>query len=45
MPLMAFLVVWGVGDVMETLVSQIVLTKVDFPTEGLPMTAQTAHFM
>ncbi len=45
MPLIAFLVVFGVGEVIETLLSQIVLIKVDFPTDGRPITAVVAHFV
>ena len=42
---MALRVVWGVGEVMETFDSQIVLSSVDLPEEGLPMIATDAHFM
>lgn len=44
-PLIAFLVVWGVDAVMETLPSHIVLTKVDLPLEGLPIIAIEPLFM
>lgn len=42
---MAFRVVCGVGEVIETLDSQIVLSSVDFPEEGRPIMAMDAHFM
>lgn len=42
---MAFLVVCGVGDVIETFDSQIVFSRVDFPDDGRPMMAIDAHFM
>ena len=38
-------VVCGVGEVMETLPSQMVLSRVDLPDEGLPIMATDAHFM
>lgn len=38
-------VVCGVGLVIETLDSQMVLSRVDLPDEGLPMMATDAHFM
>lgn len=44
-PLIAFLVVFGVGEVIETLLSHIVLIRVDFPTDGRPITAVVAHFV
>ena len=42
---MALRVVCGVGEVMETLDSHMVLTSVDFPADGLPITATEAHFI
>ena len=42
---MALRVVCGVGEVMDTLPSQIVLRRVDLPDDGLPMMATDAHFM
>lgn len=45
MPLIALRVVWGVFAVMETFLSQIVFTSVDFPLEGLPIIDTVAHFI
>lgn len=45
MPRIALRVVCGVGEVMETFDSHIVLTSVDLPADGLPMIATDAHFM
>ena len=45
MPRMALRVVCGVGEVMDTLLSQIVLRRVDLPDDGLPIMATEAHFM
>ena len=42
---MALRVVCGVGDVMDTLDSQMVLRRVDLPDEGRPMMAMDAHFI
>lgn len=44
-PLIAFLVVCGVGEVMETFDSHMVLSRVDLPDDGLPIMATDAHFM
>ena len=44
-PLILFLVVCGVGDVIETFMPVIVLTNVDLPAEGLPITDTVAAFM
>ena len=38
-------VVCGVGEVMDTLLSQMVFRRVDLPDEGLPIMATDAHFM
>ena len=45
MPRIALRVVCGVGEVMDTLLSQIVLRRVDLPDDGLPIMATDAHFM
>ena len=44
-PLILFLVVCGVGDVIETFIPVIVFTSVDFPADGLPITDTVAAFM
>lgn len=44
-PLIVFLVVWGIDEVMLTLASQIELMKVDFPDEGLPIIDTVAHLV
>jgi hypothetical protein len=41
---MAFRVVWGTGETMDTFCPTTVLIKVDFPTEGRPMITVTAVF-
>jgi hypothetical protein len=41
----ALRVVWGVAAVMDTLRSQMVFTKVDFPEDGRPIMATVAHFI
>ena len=45
MPRIALRVVCGVGDVIETFDSHMVLTSVDLPADGLPIIATDAHFM
>jgi hypothetical protein len=42
---MVFLVVWGEGATMEILLPHRRLTRVDFPTEGRPITAIHADFI
>ena len=37
MPLILFLVVCGTGETIDTLRPHMVLRRVDFPAEGLPM--------
>lgn len=42
---MALRVVCGVGEIIETLDSQMVLISVDLPADGLPIIATDAHFI